>query len=64
MTQSLQLGLTQIIVSFSVNFIIVLTAAKTALFFARKPSWIKIQKWFMASVLTALAVKMAFTKAK
>jgi threonine/homoserine/homoserine lactone efflux protein len=64
MTQSLQLGITQVIVSFSVNFIIVLTAAKAALFFAKKPTWVKVQKWFMASVLTALAMKMAFTKAK
>lgn len=64
MTQSFELGITQVLVSFSVNFIIVLTAAKTAVFFARKPTWVKIQKWFMASILTALAVKMAFTKAK
>ena len=63
-TQSLQLGITQMSVSFSVNFIIVLTAAKVALFFAENPSWVKAQKWFMASVLTAMAVKMAFAKAK
>ena len=63
-TQSLQLGLTQMSVSFSVNFIIVLTAAKVALFFAQNPSWVKAQKWFMASVLTAMALKMAFAKAK
>ena len=64
MVQSLQLGITQMIISFSVNFIIILTAAKAALFFAKNPTWIKVQKWFMASVLTALAVKMAFTKVK
>ena len=64
MAQSLQLGIIQVIVSFSVNVIIVLTAAKAALLFARKPSWIKAQKWFMATVLMLLAIKMAFTKAK
>ncbi len=64
MIQSLQLGITQMIVSFSVNFIIVLTAAKVSLFFARNPTWVKAQKWFMASVLSALAVKMALTNAK
>ena len=64
MVQSLQLGITQMIISFSVNFIIILTASKAALFFAKNPTWIKVQKWFMASVLTALAVKMAFTKVK
>jgi threonine/homoserine/homoserine lactone efflux protein len=64
LTQSLELGVTQIIVSFSVNFLIVLTAARAATFFAQNPVWIKVQKWFMASVLTFLAVKMAFSKAR
>ena len=64
MTQSLQLGVVQVLVSFTINFIIVLTASKVALFFAKKPSWVKVQKWFMASVLTGLAIKMAFSKAK
>ena len=64
MTQSLQLGATHIIICFIVHFIIVMVASKAALFFARKPSWIKLQKWFMASVLAGLAVKMAFTKIK
>ncbi len=63
-TQSLQLGLTQVTVSLTINFIIVLTAAKVAVFFAKNPTWMKIQKWFMASVLVALAMKMALTKAK
>ncbi|MBT2621203.1 LysE family translocator [Chryseobacterium sp. ISL-6] len=63
-TQSLELGLIQIFTSFTVNFIIVLTAAKAASFFAKNPIWIKVQKWFMASVLTFLAVKMALSKAK
>ncbi|WP_166920950.1 LysE family translocator [Flavobacterium poyangense] len=64
MTQSLQLGVTQVLVSFTVNFIIVLTAAKIATFFAKKPMWLKVQKWFMAGVLTSMAIKMAFSKAK
>lgn len=64
MTQSLELGITQVLVSFTVNFIIVLTAAKIASFFAKKPMWLKVQKWFMAGVLTSMAIKMAFTKAK
>lgn len=63
-TQSLELGLIQIFTSFTVNFIIVLTAAKAASFFAKNPIWIKVQKWFMASVLIFLAVKMALSKAK
>ncbi|BFO64158.1 LysE family translocator [Chryseobacterium sp. S0630] len=63
-TQSLELGIIQVLISFSINFIIVLTAARVALFFSNNPMWIKVQKWFMASVLTYLAIKMAFSKAK
>ncbi|MDE5492278.1 LysE family translocator [Elizabethkingia meningoseptica] len=64
LTQSLELGVIQVLVSFSINFIIVLTAAQAARFFAQNPTWIKVQKWFMASVLTFLAVKMALSKVK
>lgn len=63
-TQSLELGAVQVLVSFSVNFLIVLTAARVALFFSNNPAWIRAQKCFMAGVLTYLAVKMAFSKAK
>ncbi len=62
--QSFQLGIVQVIISFSVNLLIVLSAAKMASWFSKKPIWLRIQKWFMASVLTGLAVKMALTKAK
>lgn len=62
--QSFQLGITQIIISFLVNFLIVISAAKMANWFSKKPIWLRIQKWFMTSVLTGLAVKMALTKAK
>lgn len=64
LSQSFQLGIIQIIISFSINFLIVISAAKMANWFIKKPIWLKIQKWFMASVLTGLAVKMALTKAK
>lgn len=63
-TQCLQLGAVQMTVSFSVNLAIVLTAAKTATWFAKNPLWVKVQKWFMASVLSALALKMALSKAE
>lgn len=64
LTQSMQLGIIQVCVSLSINFVIVLSAAKAAVFFEANPTWIKIQKWFMASVLTFLAIKMAISKAK
>ena len=62
--QSFQLGIIQIVISFTINFLIVVSAAKMANWFAKKPLWLKIQKWFMASVLSGLAIKMAFAKAK
>ncbi|MEW7290846.1 LysE family translocator [Aquimarina sp. 2304DJ70-9] len=64
LSQSFQLGIVQIIVSFCINFLIVISAAKMATFFVQKPIWARIQKWFMASVLTGLAIKIAFAKAK
>ncbi|QEC44615.1 LysE family translocator [Pseudobacter ginsenosidimutans] len=64
LAQSLELALVQMSISFSINFIIVLSAARLSLWFNKNPSWLKMQKWFMASVLTGLAVKMAFTKVK
>ncbi|PKV49568.1 threonine/homoserine/homoserine lactone efflux protein [Aquimarina sp. MAR_2010_214] len=62
--QSFQLGIIQVMISFSINFLIVISAAKMADWFTKNPLWVRVQKWFMASVLTGLAVKIAFTKAK
>jgi threonine/homoserine/homoserine lactone efflux protein len=62
--QCFQLGLTQMAISFTINFLIIISAAKMALWFAKNPTWVKTQKWIMASILTGLAVKMALTKAK
>lgn len=64
LSQSLQLGLTQILISFSINLLIVVSAAKMATWFSKKPIWLRIQKWFMGSVLAGLAVKMALTETK
>lgn len=64
MTQSLQLGAIHIILCFTVYFIIIMMASGASSFFTGKPSWIKLQKWFMAGILTSLAVKMALTKTK
>ncbi|MGL1886764.1 MAG: LysE family translocator [Reichenbachiella sp.] len=64
LSQSFQLGIIQIVISFSINFLIVISAAKMANWFSKKPIWLRIQKWFMASILTGLAVKMALAKVK
>ncbi|WP_121965209.1 LysE family translocator [Myroides sp. N17-2] len=62
--QSLTLGTTQLVVSFINNLLIILFAARMAAFFQRQPLWVKIQKWFMGSVLLFLAFKMAISKGK
>ncbi len=57
--QSIELGLTQILVSFSVNLCIALSAARLAAWFARSPRWLAVQRWMMGTVLAALAVRLA-----
>lgn len=64
LVQSLTLGSTQLLVSFLNNLLIILFAAKLATFFQKKPFWVKIQKWFMGSVLLFLATKMVLSKGK
>lgn len=57
--QSITLGFTQIVLSFSVNLLIALFAAAIASWFHRKPIWLIAQRYVMGSVLAALAVGMA-----
>jgi len=57
--QSVQLGLTQISVSFSVNLLIVLFAARLSVWFSRHPRWLAIQQYLMGTVLAGLAVRLA-----
>jgi threonine/homoserine/homoserine lactone efflux protein len=64
LTQSLQLALTQMTISFTVNFLIVLSAAQVAVWFSTRPAWVRGQKWFMATILTGLAVRLALDKSK
>ncbi|MEA5405857.1 LysE family translocator [Arcicella sp. DC2W] len=62
--QNFQLGFTQMTVSFSVNLMIVLFASSISTWFSERPTWVKIQKWFMAGILGSLALKLALDKAK
>ncbi|WP_369390199.1 LysE family translocator [Streptomyces sp. CG1] len=57
--QGLVLGSVQIVISVSVNFTIVLAAGTIAVFLSRRPSWLKVQRWLMGTVLGALAVSLA-----
>lgn len=58
LSQSVVLGLTQIVVSVSVNAAIVVAAGSIALFLAQRPLWGVVQRWLMGTVLAALAVRM------
>lgn len=57
--QGLVLGSVQIAVSVAVNLAIVLAAGTIAAFLARRPSWLKVQRWLMGAVLGGLAVRLA-----
>jgi threonine/homoserine/homoserine lactone efflux protein len=57
--QSLLLGVTQMVISFSVNLAIIFTAGTLAAFFATRPLWLRTQRWFMGGVLAALATRLA-----
>jgi threonine/homoserine/homoserine lactone efflux protein len=64
LVQSLTLGLTQITVSLAVNSCIVLSAGSLALWLARRPVWLHLQRWFMATVLGLLAVRLVTERAR
>ncbi|MER5547965.1 LysE family translocator [Streptomyces sp. NPDC001118] len=57
--QGLVLGSVQVLISVTVNFVIVLAAGTIAVFLARRPSWLKVQRYLMGTVLGALAVSLA-----
>ena len=57
--QSLIFGAIQIMLSISVNSTVAMTAGSIAVFLARKPTWLVIQRWLMGTVLAGLAVRMA-----
>jgi threonine/homoserine/homoserine lactone efflux protein len=59
LAQSMMLGLVQIALSIAVNSAVAMTAGSIAVFLARKPAWLLIQRWLMGTVLAGLAVKMA-----
>jgi threonine/homoserine/homoserine lactone efflux protein len=59
LTQSLALGFTQIVISVTVNASIALVAGSIALFLARRPTWLLVQRWLMGTALAGLAMKMA-----
>lgn len=62
--QGFILGGVQITISLTVNLLILLAAGSIAVFLTRRPTWLKIQRYFMGTVLGALAVKLAADHAR
>lgn len=58
--QGFQLGAIQIAVGVAVNGAIILAAGSIAVFFQRKPQWIRWQKYVTGTLLGAIGVKLAF----
>ena len=59
LSQSLVLGSTQIVISVAVNAVIAMFAGRIAQFLAQRPTWQRVQRWLMGTVLAALAVRIA-----
>ncbi|VVE61001.1 lysine transporter LysE [Pandoraea captiosa] len=59
LTQSLFLGLTQIVCSVAVNASVALSAGAISRFLGQRPAWLRIQRYLMGGVLGALALRMA-----
>lgn len=57
--QSLVLGAVQIGFSLTVNSMVAMMAGSIAVFLARRPAWIVVQRRLMGTVLAGLAVRMA-----
>jgi threonine/homoserine/homoserine lactone efflux protein len=64
LVQSLVLGTIQIFISISVNATIALAAGTIALFLAKRPGWMLVQRYLMGTMLAGLAVRMAFEARK
>ncbi|MFG2497891.1 LysE family translocator [Streptomyces sp. NPDC048441] len=61
--QGFVLGGIQISISLGVNLAIVMAAGTIALFLARRPTWLRIQRYVMGTVLGALALHLATDRA-
>ncbi|BFU43517.1 LysE family translocator [Krasilnikovia sp. MM14-A1004] len=61
--QGFLLGGVQIAVSLTVNLVIVSAAGTIAVFLARRPGWLRAQRWFMSTVLGGLAIRLATDRA-
>jgi threonine/homoserine/homoserine lactone efflux protein len=59
MVQGFLLGGVQLAVSMAVNLTIVLAAGSIAVFLARRPAWLRVQRQVMGTVLGVIAFRLA-----
>jgi threonine/homoserine/homoserine lactone efflux protein len=64
LAQSLALGSVQVLVGTVVNGLIALSAASLAAFLARRPVWMRVQRYVTGTVLGFMAVTMATDRSK
>ncbi|MEU0564119.1 LysE family translocator [Nonomuraea sp. NPDC005983] len=62
--QSLALGSVQIAIGTLVNGLIAVTAGTLAAFLARRPLWLRVQRYFMGTVLAGIAIHLATDRTK
>ncbi|MFF4418709.1 LysE family translocator [Streptosporangium sp. NPDC001559] len=62
--QGLVLGLVQVVVSLSVNTLIVLGAGSVASFLARRPLWARVRRYLTATVLAGIALRVATDRSR
>ncbi|MEQ4715941.1 LysE family translocator [Nonomuraea sp. B19D2] len=62
--QSLALGSVQIVVATTVNALIAISAGALAAFLARRPLWLRVQRYVTGTVLGVFAVHMATDRSK
>lgn len=62
--QGIVLGLVQIAIALTVNCLIVLGAGRVAAWLSGRPAWMRLQRWFMATVLGALAIRLAVDRGR
>ncbi|MEV0198319.1 LysE family translocator [Nonomuraea sp. NPDC050691] len=62
--QSLALGSVQIAIGTLVNGIIAISAGTLAAFLARRPLWLRVQRYFMGAVLGGIAIRLATDRSK
>ena len=61
LAQSLLLGFIQVAIAMAVDLSLVTVAGMLAAWFARRPLWLRMQRWFLGSAFGVLAVWLALT---